>query len=198
MDIDIIDLSPDDPNAIHQAAKLLVEGFREHWPQAWPDLDAALIEVHESFGPERITRIAIDGDGDVLGWIGGAPQYDGNVWELHPLVVDPRRQHQGIGRALVEDLEEQVRQRGGLTLWLGTDDEAGMTSLAGVELYPDVLDHLKRIRNLRQHPYEFYLKQGFTIVGAMPDANGPGKPDIFMAKKVSPPARMPAMVSGRA
>ena len=59
----------------------------------------------------------------VLGWIGGIRQYDGNVWELHPLVVKPSYQGQGIGRALVTDLEEQVRQRGGLTLWLGTDDE---------------------------------------------------------------------------
>jgi aminoglycoside 6'-N-acetyltransferase I len=80
-----------------------------------------------------------------------------------------------------------VWQRGGLTLSLGTDDEAGMTTLAGKNLYPDVLGELARIRNLRGHPYEFYQKAGFVIVGVMPDANGPGKPDIYMAKQVSPP-----------
>ena len=89
---------------------------------------------------------------------------------------------QGIGRALVADLEAQVRSRGGLTIWLGTDDEDFMTSLAGRDLYPNVLEHLANIRNRRGHPYEFYQKVGFVIVGVLPDANGPGKPDIFMAK----------------
>jgi hypothetical protein len=32
--------------------------------------------------------------------------------------------------------------------------------------------------------YEFYQKQGYVIVGVMPDANGLGKPDILMAKSV--------------
>jgi GNAT superfamily N-acetyltransferase len=99
---------------------------------------------------DRIARVAVGDDGVVLGWIGGIAQYDGNVWELHPLVVDPWHQRQGIGRALVTDLEDQVRQRGGLTLWLGTDDEDGVTTLAGVDLYADVLGHLARIRNVRE------------------------------------------------
>jgi aminoglycoside 6'-N-acetyltransferase I len=36
---------------IEQSANLLVEGFKEHWPRAWPDLDAALEEVRGSLGP---------------------------------------------------------------------------------------------------------------------------------------------------
>ena len=183
----IIDLQANDEVAIQQVAILLVEGFKEHWPDAWPDLESALQEVHESFEPDRISRIAIDESETVLGWIGGIRQYDGNVWELHPLVVKPGYQRQGIGRALVTDLEEQVRERGGLTLWLGTDDEDGMTTLAGVNLYPNVWEHVTQIKNLRGHPYEFYQKLGFVIVGVMPDANGPGKPDIYMAKRVTRP-----------
>lgn len=183
----IIDLQSSDEVAIQQVAILLVEGFKEHWPDAWPDLESALQEVHESFEPGRISRIAIDESETVLGWIGGISQYDGNVWELHPLVVKPGYQRQGIGRVLVTDLEERVRERGGLTLWLGTDDEDGMTTLAGVNLYPNVWDHLAQIKNLRGHPYEFYQKLGFVIVGVMPDANGLGKPDIYMAKRVIRP-----------
>jgi aminoglycoside 6'-N-acetyltransferase I len=68
----------------------------------------------------------------------------------------------GVGRALVSDLEARVRERGALTLWLGTDDEADMTTLSGVDLYPDVLDHLANIQNLRGHPYEFYSRLGFS------------------------------------
>ena len=59
-----------------------------------------------------------------------------------------------------------------------------MTTLAGVDLYRNVFEHITNIKNLRGHPYEFYQKLGFVIVGVMPDANGLGKPDIYMAKRV--------------
>lgn len=180
----IIDLSSDDENAVRQTAGILVEGFREHWPNAWPDMNSALEEVRKSFQEDRISRVAVDDDGAVLGWIGGISEYGGNAWELHPLAVRPDRQRQGIGRALVADLEERVRERGGITIFLGTDDEDGMTSLAGVDLYPNVWEHVANIKNLRRHPYEFYQKLGFVIVGVVPDANGLGKPDILMAKRV--------------
>jgi aminoglycoside 6'-N-acetyltransferase I len=180
----IVDLDFNDEQRIREAAALLVDGFRKHGPSGWPTMEAALEEVRESLAEDRISRVAVDAGGAVLGWIGGLPQYDGNVWELHPLVVRPDRQRQGIGRALVADLEERVRERGAVTLWLGTDDLLDQTTLAGVDLYPDPFEHVARIRNLREHPYEFYQKLGFVIVGVVPDANGPGKPDILMAKRV--------------
>ncbi len=70
----IVDLTPGDEDTIHQIARLLVDGFREHWPEAWPTLDDALAEVRESFGDERISRVARAEDGAVLGWIGGIPE----------------------------------------------------------------------------------------------------------------------------
>ncbi len=182
----IIDFLPDNEAAIRQCAALLVDVFREHHPNAWPDMDSALQEVQESFAENRISRIAVDGNGLVLGWIGaiGAERYEGRAWELHPLAVRPERQRRGVGRALVADLEEQVRQRGGSSIWLGADDENNQTSLGGVDLYPNVLEHIANIRNLNNHPYEFYQKVGFVITGVIPDANGFGKPDIIMAKRV--------------
>jgi aminoglycoside 6'-N-acetyltransferase I len=181
----LIDLSSDNQDAIQQAALLLVEEFQEHWPDAWPDLESALEEVQESLGEERISRIAVDEIGAVLGWIGGIKTYEGKVWELHPLVVRSDSQRKGIGKALIADLEAQVRKRGGLTLWVGTDDENNMTTLSGINLYPNVFEHIAKIKNLKNHPYEFYQKCGFVIVGVMPDANGLGKPDIYMAKSVA-------------
>jgi aminoglycoside 6'-N-acetyltransferase I len=180
----ITDLRPDDHLCLEQVARLLVDGFREHAPEAWPDAESARREVGKSLGPGRMSRVALDGDGVAVGWLGGIPQYRGQIWEIHPLVVRPDRQRRGIGRTLVADFEARVRERGGLTIWLGTDDIDGRTSVSGVELYPDVLGHAARLRNLRGHPYEFYARLGFVVTGLMPDANGPGKPDIHMAKRV--------------
>lgn len=180
----IVDLRPEDTAAISQVAALLVEGFATNWPEAWPNLASALEEVQESFAEGRISRVAFDEDGVVLGWIDGMSQYDGHIWELHPLVVRVNQQGKGIGRALMADFEECVKERGGLTLTLGTDDVNQQTTLSGINLFPNIWEHVAQIRNLKQHPYEFYQKQGYVIVGVMPDANGPGKPDILMAKSV--------------
>jgi aminoglycoside 6'-N-acetyltransferase I len=185
MIIHIIDLKPEDETLVEAAARLLVEAFRETAPEAWPDLHSALDEVSESLQPGVISRVALDEKGELAGWIAGLPKYNGNVWELHPLAVRPELQGRGIGRVLVEDFEGQVRERGGITVTLGSDDEIGQTSLYGVDLYPDVWEHVRNIRNLKGHPYQFYQKLGYTITGVVPDANGPGKPDILLSKRVS-------------
>ncbi|MEP7285036.1 MAG: GNAT family N-acetyltransferase [Chloroflexota bacterium] len=182
--MEIQDLASDNDIVIRQVATLLVEAFKEHWPDAWSTLDEAIEEVQASFAKGRISRVGVDASGAVVGWIGGQHSY-AEVWELHPMAVRADQQHKGIGRALVADLEDQVRQRGGLTLMLGTDDQDNMTTLSGVDLYSDLWQHIANIRNLRGHPYEFYQKLGFTIIGVVPDANGMGKPDILMAKRIS-------------
>jgi aminoglycoside 6'-N-acetyltransferase I len=177
----ISDLHERDAAAIEQAAHALVVGFP---PTSWPDLASARLEVRQALEAGKVCRVACDDAGDVLGWIGGYLSY-ARVWELHPLVVLPVAQGRGVGRALVEDFEAQVRDRGGMTVLLGSDDEHTTTSLGDVDLYPDVCTHISRIRNLRNHPYTFYQKCGFAIVGVVPDANGRGKPDILLAKRVA-------------
>jgi aminoglycoside 6'-N-acetyltransferase I len=177
-------LHSNDQEMIHQTAQLLVDGFKEHWPNAWPDYESALDEVLESFEAGRISRVAVDECGKVVGWIGAIKEYEGHAWQLHPLVVHPDHRRLGIGRSLVLDLEEQIRQRGGYTIYLGTDDEDGMTSLASIDLYPDVFQHIAEIQDIKGHPFRFYQKLGYVIVGVIPDANGPGKPDILMAKRL--------------
>jgi aminoglycoside 6'-N-acetyltransferase I len=180
----IIPLRPDNQPLIQQAAQLLVNAFREHWSDAWPTFEEGLKEVHEMLERDRICRAAVDENGNLLGIIGGIPGYDGHVWELHPLAVQPSRQGQGIGRALVEDFEEQVRSKGGLTITLGTDDEDNMTSLSNIDLYEKLWEKIRDIRNLKDHPFAFYQKLGYIITGVVPDANGRGKPDILMAKRI--------------
>ena len=190
----IIDLPSDNADLIETTARLLMIGFQTFAPHAWPTLEDALEEVQESLEDDRISRIMLDEMMDpttdrsqrtVVGWISAMAHYSGHSWELHPLVVSPSHQRRGIGRRLVADLETQVRQRGGCTIYLGSDDETGLTSIANIDLYPNPLRHLMEIQNLGGHPYGFYQKVGFTIVGVIPDANGPGKPDIFLAKRIS-------------
>jgi aminoglycoside 6'-N-acetyltransferase I len=182
--VKIISLASDQEPLIQQAAQLLVDGFKVHYPEAWPTLKDGLAEVHEMLAADRILRVALDDQGNLMGWIGGIPQYDGLVWELHPLVVKPGLQTKGVGRALVLDFEDQVRTRGALTITLGTDDEDNQTSLSNVDLYTDTWKKINEIKNLNRHPYEFYQKMGYVITGIMPDANGIGKPDIFMSKRI--------------
>lgn len=182
--MNIISLLPENDQLIQQAAQLLVDAFCEHWPDAWPTYEEGLSEVREMLASERIFRAAVDEQGNLLGIIGGIPGYDGNVWELHPLAVQPSRQGEGIGRALVQDFEAQVRARGGLTITLGSDDEDNMTSLSNVNLYENLWDKIRDIRNYKNHPFTFYQKLGYVITGVVPDANGVGKPDILMAKRV--------------
>ena len=174
---------PQDETSLAQAGEIIFLAMAGNWPEAWPTLEAGLEEVHELLNPEYICRAAI-AEGKILGWIGGIPEYDGNVWELHTLSIHPDYQKQGIGAALVRDLEQQVAARGALTMRVGTDDMNDATSLSGVDLYEDFLGAVANVRTLKPHPYDFYIKMGFKSTGVVPDANGRGKPDIILGKRI--------------
>jgi aminoglycoside 6'-N-acetyltransferase I len=180
----IIDLTEADSGRTEQVAALLIDGFSDTGSESWRSRDEALLSVRESLQEGCVSRVAVEDSGWTAGWIAGRSMYEGRVWELHPLIVRRDCRGQGVGRALVKDFEDQVRFRGGSTIYLGTDDENNRTSLGGVDLYLDPLGAAARIQNLGRHPFEFYRKMGFVIVGVLPDANGFGKPDIFMAKRV--------------
>ena len=177
----IQDLLPGDTADIDQAAALLVTAF----PQWTATRDAARDEIADLLAPGHICLVAKTGSA-VLGWIGGQPVYS-HAWELHLLVVREDARGHGIGRALVATLEERVRQRGALTLYLGTDDDGPVpgTSAGGVPLFPGVLSHAANL-NVIDHAAGFYRRMGFEVVGLIPDANGPGKPDVLIARRIQP------------
>lgn len=169
---------------LRQAAALLVAAFR-HTPSAWKTLSDAKAEI-DGFhnNPQRVALAAII-DGHVAGWI-GALRHTAQSWELHPLAIDPASQRRGIGRALVSALEAQARAEGIISIWLGSDDDFGGTTLHGVDLYPDVLARLAALQPTNGHPCFFYARLGYAVVGVLPDVNGFGKPDILMAKRINP------------
>lgn len=177
----ITDLSTQSKSVLEEAAVLLVEEFEE--PRGWPTLELAREEVSTVLR-EGFARVALEGSA-VLGWVGGLPEYAGRVWELHPMVVRRAYRRRGIGRALAAVFEAEASSRGGLTATLGTDDDSGMTSLADVDLYENIPRQIAELRDLgRAHPFLFYQRLGYVVTGVMPDANGVGRPDIYMSKQL--------------
>lgn len=165
------------PNIADDAAEVLRDalGYSKH---------NAKSEVKGMLSSKRIALAAVTEDMHVVGIIGAIPQYGVTGWELHPLAVLKEYQGCGFGRLLIETLEREVAARGGVMIYLGSDDETGTTSLYGTDLYDDTFGKLENIRNVGGHPYPFYEKMGYKIVGVFPDANGIGKPDIWMAKRI--------------
>jgi aminoglycoside 6'-N-acetyltransferase I len=182
----IRDLNQEDSKLVEQVALILQDSFRGLCVE-YDHIDDARKKVIEAFGDHDISRVALDDTGEVLGWIGGIRQYNGHVYELDPLVVLKSAHGKGIGRLLIEDFQQIVRERGANTIWLGTDDENSRTTISDCDLYPNVLEQASRLANRDEsnaHTFKFYEKLGFVVVGVLPDANGPGKPDIYMAKRV--------------
>jgi aminoglycoside 6'-N-acetyltransferase I len=174
-------LQPDDEAGIGAAA-LIAQAAFAHITYC-DTLEEALREVQEALKTGKICLAAYSDSGEMLGWIGGQHNY-ARVWELHPLAIDPNHQRRSIGRTLFLALDERIAEAGGLTIFLGTDDEFGGTNLYGRELYPDVLAEARRLESVADHPFVFYQKLGFVVTGLVPDANGFGKPDILMCKRV--------------
>lgn len=178
--MEIINMTQLNENQIIQAAQILTDGI----PIGWPTLKDALAEINELLIPENTLLAAVEND-IVVGWGGILPKYNGNVFEIHPLIVRSDRRRQGIGRAIVTALEDEARRQGGLTIYAGADDERGdgETSLANVDLYDDLPGKIKSFFP-GTHQSGFYIKLGYKIIGVMPDANGVGKPDIYLGKRL--------------
>ncbi len=183
----IVPLTVDDTARIDAVARILFESFRDLSPTWLETFDAARQAVVESLEPDGIGRVLVVGD-QVAGWVGIRHDY-GSVWELHPLVVAVGFRGRGFGRALVGDVEALAAARGGLTMLLGTSDEAGRTNLSGRDLFPDPLAALGNVVVTGAHPLPFWIALGYTVVGVVPDAEGPGKPTIHLAKRLRSPAR---------
>ena len=177
--MDIKKLTIENKEWMREAALLLVEGFKH----CWNTLEEGLEEIEECLEIEKAALAAIE-EGKVVGFIGAKPQYGNTGWEMHPLVVAESHRSKGVGGVLVKALEEEVKARGGVVVYLGSDDEDGLTSLSNCNLLENTFEKIAQIKNYNKHPYEFYQKQGYQIVGVLPDVNGIGKPDIWMAKRL--------------
>lgn len=178
MNIVISEFNKNNEKFKKQLAEMLTEAF----PHSY--CDCVSEEVESCLKDSNIAIIATINN-NLVGFIGGIPQYYTTGWELHPIIVKKEHQFKGIGTLLIKALEKEILSRGGITVYLGADDEFNKTSLSNTNLWENLYQKIEDIKNIKNHPYEFYQKMGYKIVGVIPDANGYGKPDIIMAKRIN-------------
>ena len=155
-----------------------------HLPSGYQGSGDAEAEVALRCGEDDWLGIAALEGERLIGWVGAIRTYS-HGWELHPLVVMPDRQRHGIGSALLAAIEDRARRDGVLTMFFGTDDEHGGTTLFGRDLWPDLAHHTATVEpSARGHALGFYRRHGYQVIGVLPDVNGAGRPDILMAKRL--------------
>ena len=182
--MEIVDFGTLAPARHADAARILREALA-HLPSAYNAPGEAEAEVAlRCTDNDWLGHAALEGE-RLVGWIGAIRTYS-HGWEIHPLVVAPDRQRGGIGSALLAALEARARGEGVLTLFLGSDDDYGGTSLFGRDLWPNVVSHVAATAaTARGHALTFYRRHGYEIVGLLPDVNGSGRPDIMLAKRLT-------------
>jgi aminoglycoside 6'-N-acetyltransferase I len=166
-------------------AALSHKAAQQHSPSWLQSVDAALREIRRTSEDGVLTSVAL-AHGRPKGWI-AARQRGQLSWEIHPLLVEPAVSGQGYGKILVLDIERKIRSHGGTSVFLSTSDATNSTNLRDFDLYADPLRAIRNIAvrdTVRGHAYQFWQRVGFTVVGVIPDAEGPGVPSIHLAKKL--------------
>ncbi|MPZ32767.1 MAG: GNAT family N-acetyltransferase [Rhodospirillales bacterium] len=184
--MEIVDFGGLDPACHADAARILRDALA-HLSSAYNAPGEAEAEVAlRCADGDWLGFAALEGE-QLAGWIGAIRIYS-HGWEIHPLVVAPDNQRRGIGSALLAALEARARSEGVLTLFLGSDDDYGGTTLFGRDLWPDAVSHVAATEaTAHGHALTFYRRHGYKIVGLLPDVNGAGRPDILLAKRLVEP-----------
>jgi aminoglycoside 6'-N-acetyltransferase I len=182
--MEIVDFGALPPSRHADAARILRDALA-HLPSAYNAPGEAEAEVAlRCADGDWLGHAALEGE-RLVGWIGAIRTYS-RAWEIHPLVVTPDCQRRGIGSTLLAALEARARSEGLLTLFLGSDDDYGGTTLFGRDLWPGVASHIAATEvTARGHALTFYRRHGYEIVGLLPDVNGAGRPDIMLAKRLT-------------
>jgi len=171
-------------NTRELAAEILYKTFTKINKDAWPDLESALTEVDECLEEPNIC-IGIKTGDELIGWVGLRPMYTA-TWELHPMVIKKEFQGKGYGKILLDELEKIAQEKNIIGIVAGSDDETFSTSLSEKEITSEnIFEEIVNIKNYKNHPYEFYKKCGYTIIGIIPNASGLNKPDIWLWKKIN-------------
>ena len=138
--MEIVDFAGLAPSRHAEAAGILRAALA-HLPSAYNGPGEAEAELAlRSADSDWLGHAALESE-RLVGWIGAIRTYS-HGWEIHPLVVAPDCQRRGIGSALLLALEARARSEGVMTLFLGSDDDYGGTSLFGRDLWPAVVSQI--------------------------------------------------------
>jgi GNAT superfamily N-acetyltransferase len=85
-------------------------------------------------------------------------------YDLYWIVVDATRQRRGIGRRLIEEVEQRIAATGGRRVYIETSNRA---------------DYLPT--------REFYLRCGYRAEAILPNYYAEGDDKVIFAKQISPP-----------
>jgi len=169
---------------IKKAADLLYITFFEINGNIWLKNENDAFNVVKKCINETNICIGIKLENNLIGWVGLRPLYE-KTWELHPIVVKKEFQGKKYGHILLSELENIAYKNGIIGIVAGTDDETNSTSLSEKEINGEnIFEEIKNIRNYKNHPFEFYKKCGYIVVGIIPNANGQNKPDIWLWKDI--------------
>lgn len=173
-------LSQEDAALLRGVADLLVLAFPTIYTG---DVPRALADVVR-FAPEDRSLVARDQDGAPIGWL-RTEHFPGQVSaEIKLVAVHPTRRRQGVGRTLVMAAEERMRANGCITMLATVGDTRGRTNLYGLDVTADAPRLLADFACHADHPAGFFLQIGYCPVGLLPDAYGPGKHDLTLARRI--------------
>ena len=174
-------LGQEDAALLRGVADLLVIAFPTLYAG---DVTRALADVVQ-FAPEDRSLVARDSEGTPIGWLRMEHFKRQVSAEIKLVAVHPTRRRQGVGRTLVMAAEERMRAIGCVTMLATVGDTRGRTNLYGVNVIEDAPRLLTHFACHANHPAGFFLNIGYRLVGLLPDAYGPGKHDLTLARRIT-------------
>ena len=168
---------------IMQAAEILYTEFAGDDDKWFNNTKESFDEVKECIEQSDIC-IGIKTGNELIGWASIRPMYE-KTWELHSLVIKKKYHGKKYGKILLNEIEKKALLNGIIGLVAGADDVTNSTSLSDKEINGEnIFEEIKNIKNYKNHPFEFYIKCGYNIIGIVPNANGQNKPDIWLWKDI--------------
>ena len=121
-----MELKPLHVDDLQNCAEIFVEVFNSSpWEEGWT-VSSAMPRMKEIAGTPGFVGLKAIAEGRMVGFVMGyAESYDaGSDFYLKEMCVRPKMQKQGIGKVLLDELKEQLRNAGARTLYLLTSREA--------------------------------------------------------------------------
>lgn len=188
----ILERRPHDAPLLQALVPSTLHAARRHSATWLATSCRARFELARAADGEGIACAAVDGDGEPPGRIPAAG-CDACAWEIHPLLVDPARHGRGIGRRVLNRVEERARRSGACTVTLSTSDSIGAATLHGLDLFPDplaALPTLDTVAGHEDHALGFWRRMGYTVTGVLPDAEGFANHGVLLSGRLrGPPVR---------